>query len=285
MVVLALTCGLLAPALSSSGPPAPELQLGPAAHQPVRVLLLGDSIALTLGVGLVKGDLRYGVDLTNKSTLGCDLDPKLEIFTSGAPGPATPGCDNWQSLWPFLTASIRPQVVVLGLGRWEVTNHFYEGQWVHIGQPAWDDHLKADFAQAIAIFQQFGAKVVLLTMPYIDPSDRQPDGQPWVENTPDRANLYNQLVQQVASAHPGEVSVIDLNAMLDPNGVYTSTVDGVMVRWSDGIHISTQGGEFLRRDLLPPFESLGRAVELDRAESRLHAQEQLQARAAERYLG
>ena len=79
-------------------------------------------------------------------------------------------------------AEQRPQVVALGLGRWEVTDHLLDGQWVHIGEPAWDDHLTADLQSAIAIFHAFGARVVLLTMPYVDPSDRQPDGLPWPEN-------------------------------------------------------------------------------------------------------
>jgi hypothetical protein len=285
VLVLALACGLLAPLLSASPTPAPTLHLGPAATEPTRVLLLGDSIALTLGVGLAKNSEHYGVTLTNRSTLGCDLDTTLEIFTSGKPGPATPGCDNWQTLWPSLAASVHPQVVVLGLGRWEVTNHLYQGHWVHIGQPVWNAHLTDDFDQAIAIFERFGAKVVLLTMPYIDPSDRQPDGKPWVENTPERANLYNAFVRKLAAAHSSEVSVLDLNKMLDPDGVYTATVDGVTTRWSDGIHLSTQGGEFLRSELLPPIHRLGYHLVLDAAETRLHAQQEVRTRVAQRVLG
>ena len=118
----------------------------------------------------------------------------------------------------------RPQVVALGLGRWEVTDHLLDGQWVHIGEPAWDDHLTADLQSAITIFQTFGAKVVLFTMPYVDPTDRQPDGLPWSENTPARVQAYNQLVRQVASDDPQEVSVIDLNRMLEPRrGVHRDT--------------------------------------------------------------
>ena len=45
--------------------------------------------------------------------VACDLDPQLQVFTSGAAGPATPGCDNWRGLWPFVIAGQRPQVVAL----------------------------------------------------------------------------------------------------------------------------------------------------------------------------
>jgi hypothetical protein len=258
---LAMAMGLIAPGLSVSEHSTLE-QAGAFANHPVRVLLLGDSIALTLGIGLeYHAHANYGVTIANHSTLGCDLDPQLEIFTSGKPGPATPGCGEWRALWPFLTAATSPDVVALGLGRWEVSNHFFQGHWVHIGQKVWDDHVMHDLRDAIAIFHIFGAKVILLTMPYINPSDRQANGQPWVENTPGRARLYNQLLQRVARADPGEVSVVDLNRMLSPGGVYTTTVHGVRARWTDGIHITVAGGEYLQRVMLPRLGRLGLSAE------------------------
>ncbi len=251
---------------------APEHQAlqhsGAYGGHPVRVLLLGDSIALTLGMGLSVGSQSaYGVSIADHATLGCDLDPRLPVMTSGIPREATQGCVQWRGLWPFLMASVRPQVVALGLGRWEVTDHLLGGRWVHVGQPAWDGHLAADLRAAITIFHTFGARVVLFTMPYIDPNDRQPDGLPWSENTPARTVAYNAVVRRVAGADPGEVSVIDLNRMLSPGGVYTASVGGVDVR-PDGIHISAAGGELLRRQILPIMDRIGMREE---AAARAHA--------------
>ena len=230
---------------------------GAYGSRPVRLLIVGDSIAMTLGTGLsVQSRTQYGVTVVDQATLGCDLDPQLEVLTEGTPGPATPGCDDWRGLWPFVVASARPQVVALGLGRWEVTDHLLDGQWVHVGEPAWDAHLTADLQSAIAILHSFGAKVVLFTMPYVDPSDRQPDGLPWSENTPARVQAYNALVRRVAQADPGVVSVIDLNRMLSPGG-YHATLDGVDVRSSDGIHVSPAGGELLQRQILPTIDRIG----------------------------
>ena len=225
---------------------------------PVRLLLLGDSIALTLGMGLsVDAQQDYGVQVTDEATVGCDLDPQLQVFTSGAPGPATPGCDDWQGLWPFLVAGQRPQVVALGLGRWEIADHLLDGHWVHVGEPAWDGHLTTDLQSAITILHSFGARVVLLTMPYVDPRTRQPDGQPWSENAPARVRAYNTLLRQVAATHPGVVSVLDLNHMLSPDGTYTESVSGVDVRSTDGVHVSLDGGELLRRQILPAVDRIG----------------------------
>jgi len=226
--------------------------------RPVRLLILGDSIALTLGMGLsVRSRSQYGVSVSDHGSLGCDLDPGLQVFIAGSAGPATQGCALWRGLWPFVVAQDRPQVVALGLGRWEVADHLFDGQWVHIGEPAWDQHLTADLQSAVAIFHSIGARVVLFTMPYVDPSDRQPDGMPWSENAPARTQAYNALVRQVARDDPREVSVIDLNRMLSRNGVYTASLDGVHVRWPDGVHISAAGGQLLQREILPVIDHIG----------------------------
>jgi hypothetical protein len=246
------------PAGLSSSEHAALVRAGAYGKKPVRLLILGDSIAMTLGMGLSEqSQPQYGVSVVDDATAGCDLDPTLQIMTDGAPGPATPGCPNWRTLWPTLAAQSRPQVVGLGLGRWEITDHLLGGQWVHVGEPAWNSHLTADLGAAISIFHGFGAKVVLFTMPYVDPSDRQPDGLPWSENAPSRVQAYNALVRSVARAHPGEVSVIDLNRMLSPGGTYTPTVDGVDVRYSDGIHVSLAGGQLLQREILPEIDRIG----------------------------
>jgi hypothetical protein len=241
-------------------------QSGAYGAHPLRLLLLGDSISMTLGMGLsVDARQQYGVSVIDDATVGCDLDPQLQVVTSGAVGPATPGCDNWRGLWPFLVAGQRPEVVALGLGRWEIADHLLNGRWVHIGEPAWNDHLTSDLQSAITILHSFGAKVVLFTMPYVDPSDRQPDGQAWSENTPARVQAYNTVVRDVAATHPGVVSVIDLNRMLSPDGVYTSSLSGVDVRSSDGIHISVGGGELLQRQILPAVDRIGMEDEAARA--------------------
>jgi hypothetical protein len=237
-------------------------QAGAYGGKPIRLLIVGDSIALTLGAGLsVQSQLNYGVTVEDHATLGCDLDPQLEVREDGAATRNVQGCSVWRGLWPFLVARLRPQVVALGLGRWEVTDHLLDGHWVHIGEPVWDQHLTSELEQAITVLHSFGARVVLLTMPYIDPSQRQADGQPYDEDTPARADAYNALVRQVAHRQPRVVSVMDLNHMLAPGGAYAATVDGVVVRSSDGIHISPAGGELLQSEILPGIAQLGLKAE------------------------
>ncbi len=239
-----------APGLSKSEHAA-LLKAGAFGPKPIKVLFLGDSITLTLGVGLSSTSKEYGITISNHATLGCDLDADLAIVTSGKLGPATQGCALWRALWPFLTAYEHPKVVVLGIGRWETSYHYFEGHWVDIADPVWDAHVASDLDAAIKIFTTFGAKVVLLNMPYLNSSQRNPDGTPFLENTPELTDDFNRVEAQVAAADPTQVTVIPLNAMLDPTGLYQDTVDGVVTRWPDGVHISTAGGHFLEPKILP----------------------------------
>ncbi|HLN17531.1 MAG TPA: SGNH hydrolase domain-containing protein [Acidimicrobiales bacterium] len=232
---------------------------------PLRFLLLGDSISLTLGQGLSLDSVKhFGVSVIDRAKLGCDLDPTLPVMISGKPGPATPGCPTWTLAWHQLVARYRPAVVGLLLGRWEAVDHLFGGQWVHVGEPAWDAHLVAELDQAIDVLSSTGAKVILFTMPYVDPV--LPPGQtvPFPENDPARADAYNADVKAAARLRPKTATVVDLNALLDPHGKFATTVDGVVVRWSDRIHISIAGGELVQPVVLSTVVrlSLPRALRL-----------------------
>ncbi len=80
-------------------------------------------------------------------------------------------------------------MVGLLVGRWDITNHLDHGQIVHIGQPAWNAHLDDEIDQAVTILSAHGAKVVLFTMPYVDPVS--PTGTQYPENSPTRVDEFN----------------------------------------------------------------------------------------------
>ena len=94
----------LPPGLSSSEHAALE-RSGAYGPRPMRLLIVGDSIAMTLGEGLsVRSASAYGITVSDRATLGCDLDPQLEVLTVGHVGAGHAGlCELWRGLWPFLT--------------------------------------------------------------------------------------------------------------------------------------------------------------------------------------
>ncbi len=91
--------------------------------------------------------------------------------------------------------------------------------------------------------------MVLLTAPYYRQQE-QGDGQPWPEDDPARVDRYNALLRQVAAASGGRVVVADVNAKLDPDGRFTTTVDGQVVRFADGIHVTPAGAKLISPWLL-----------------------------------
>ena len=262
-LVLVATIAPAGPRISTA-----DTGLSPAVHaklvatgaygaNPVRFMLFGDSMAVTLRRGLrLDAQPIWGVEPQfTHAELGCDLDPELRVILQGVVTPATQGCKNWPARWTSAIASQDPEVVGILLGRWEALDHELRGRWVHVGQPAWDTHLAENLDRAITIANSRGAKVILFTMPYMDPP-KALDGSTWPENLPSRTDAYNQVVRQVAAAHPGTVTVFDLNHVLGPDGRYVATIDGITMRWADGIHFSKQAGMWLRPRIYPVVDEL-----------------------------
>ena len=135
------------------------------------------------------------------------------------------------------------------------------GQWVHVGQPAWDGQLSTRSTGPSA-FSPHGAPA--------SPSSPSPTSTPhWSNSTarrgrrtsPSRVDAWNRIEREVAATHPATVTLIDLNRMLSPDGHFTTTVDGVPVRWpGDGIHVTRAGGEWLQPMVLPEIAQLGLAA-------------------------
>ncbi len=223
----------------------------------VHVLLLGDSLAETLGTGLgVQAD-SWGATVDNQGIVGCDLDPDTVVNIEGSVTQAAQGCVGWQQRWKDLIDHQDPDVVAVLLGRWEVSDRIIDGHWTRIGEPAWDRVYAAELSQAISILSSRGAHVVVFTLPYITQTTEAPDGTPWDINQPARTNEYNDLVRKTVARYPKVASVIDLNGLLDPGGAYRATIHGVPVRDDDDEHISLYGGMLLRPDILPTLVQLG----------------------------
>ena len=263
----ALAAGPASLSSGSAGLNETEHQQLEAAHafttDPVRFLLIGDSVARTAATGLSVGDTsRYGVDLINDGDLGCDLDIGPYIL-AGITYPAQPteNCAEWPRIFAAQVAKYHPEVVGLLIGRFELADHIRDGHLVYLGQPAWDAHLLNQLNQAIGILNALGAQVMIFTFPYIDPPFEQPNGDPYPENLPSRVDVWNQLLSEADAENPSATTLVNLNKILDPQGHYTLKVDGLTVRWAvDGIHVTVAGGEWLQPQILPEVAQIGLEV-------------------------
>jgi hypothetical protein len=71
----------------------------------------------------------------------------------------------------------------------------------------------------------------------------------------------------VAAAHPQTDSVVDLHAAACPKGAFTTSLDGVAIRRSDGVHFTNMGGEVLAPALMPGILAAGHAQIADAAKA------------------
>lgn len=240
---------------------------------PVKVLLFGDSVALTLGLGL--GETRvqnaYGYTLSDKGILGCGVVNGPQVEAKGARADTPPACDGspatpgepegslpWQNQWLDSINQVKPNVVVLLAGRWEVVDREYQGGWTNILNPRFAAYVKSQLNAASNLVTSTGAHMVFLTAPCTDEGE-QPDGAPWPEDDPARLAVYNKLVREVAAEHPSTDSVVDLHAAACPGDKFSTTVGGRVIRQSDGVHFSVAGGEVLAPELMPEIVAAGRA--------------------------
>ncbi|MBV8949538.1 MAG: acyltransferase, partial [Actinobacteria bacterium] len=142
-------------------------------------LIIGDSVAFTLANGL---PWNPDLDVEGHGLLGCGL----MVGTVNSLGELKgAGCPDTIAVWRADVRRVRPSVVAVLVGRWEVRDHLVHGHWLHIGQPQFDRMLDARLDQLIDMITASGARVALLTAPFYDEGE-QPNGNAWPEDDPAR---------------------------------------------------------------------------------------------------
>jgi peptidoglycan/LPS O-acetylase OafA/YrhL len=204
-----------------------------------RVAVFGDSVAWTL--------MRYltptpGLSFTNYTTIGCGVARGGPYRYAGQTLNQKPECDAWPSRWSQRINHDRPDVVLLIIGRWEVVDRVNEGDWTHIGDDAYDGYLRGELQRALDILTSTGAHVVVTTEPYNRRGERA-DGSLYPEDLPVRADRWNTLLRSVIGKR-SDVTVLDLNKKLCPDGYYTTKVDGIKMRM-DGVHPTPEAVKWL----------------------------------------
>ena len=142
---------------------------------PVRVLLIGDSEALTLGIGLstaVRADpQKYHMTLFDKGLLGCGVvdgttftkmgeagqlvgwpcspDPSAGICPQGVLAPHNSPCQARTTAWADWVREVKPNVVVLLAGAAEVLDRVYQGRTTNILNPVFAAYVKSQLEVAV----------------------------------------------------------------------------------------------------------------------------------------
>ena len=213
---------------SSLSPAPPDV---PRSPHPVKVLVVGDSIAGTLAVGLDDVARSANVQIVDEGLPGCSVSNTEQIKVLFYVASSGPPCDSANpdaifATWRHWVDTYNPDVVLYA-ARSQTFDQQVGGKWEHIGQASFDGYLTGRFRRAVEVLGSKGATVVFMTSPYYD-SGTESSGTPWPEDAPARVDLDNATIRQLATsstaAGGGRVYVFNLNSVVSPDGRYSAAV-------------------------------------------------------------
>ncbi len=253
-VVLVAAIPLRAPAGDEMGVAGAEAE-GWAIDAPAgspRVLLLGDSVAWSIGPSFrswnrANPDGQLAVE--GYTPFGCPLgghDTPLRMF--GRDWAPWPECQAWHAGLPRVVAQADADVVVFTSGVFELGDREVDGEWAHIGQPAYDRWLRGRLAGLADRMATLGVPVLWATFPHVRLQDNGDPTRSWKDidsNDPARVDRLNELVGEVVAGRPG-FRVVDLEAWTEtlPGGEFAADM-------RDGTHYSWRAAEPLGEWLAP----------------------------------
>jgi hypothetical protein len=239
--------------LSQLGSAAAPVQQQPA--PPQRILLVGDSTAVTLLPFLRDAGAARGIPVAAAARIGCgviDGAPKLD---DGRPyidyfGDTTQCAGISQALQSQMLASLNPDLIVW-LSGWESwPSREVEGQLVHFGTIAGNKAIAARIDAAVGRLTASGARLVFLPIPpNAYPSAR---GVPNIQGDSRLASLAK-LLRGYARQHPDKTSLIDLPTLLGcprEDRCPAEVAPGIRPRDLDGFHFDGSGAAWLADQLM-----------------------------------
>jgi hypothetical protein len=239
-------------------PAADELRFAQVARR-TRVMLVGDSVAGSLSPGVQRLAAADRFVFFDATVPGCGLTSDTGERWVGEWALPDERCfPPWRTRWAQHVATFDPDVVILPLSAHDAVDRRIGDQEIAFDSDAGANLERRDIRDAVRVLSARGARVVVLTMPYfrqpwrlpIDPT-RSSFNNAWVDR------LNTTAMETVAGLGPN-AAVLDMNALLDPDGRWTDTVEGIDVRAPDTIHLSDPGADFVAGWLMP--QALGLVV-------------------------
>ena len=215
---------------------------------PKRVMVVGDSLAFTLGVPWLQDEQRYGLQLADAAVLGCAFTTQGSLDVAGTWEGQSAGCPNALQTWAEEKRALHPQAVVVELGYRDQFDWKINGKVEHLGQPAFDAYVQSQIDKLVQVLGEGGTKILFLSVPYTHPPD-QSDGSPAPAASPARHAQINSMLEGAAKRHPKTVSVLDIDETISPSNHYNADVNGQLCRF-DGVHFSAYCSGLLEPQVL-----------------------------------
>jgi len=202
--------------------------------RPLRVMVVGDSVGLTLGRGFeLWGRATERITVHNAGKKFCSLGrhaPRISGIVEDEQGPA---CDDWEKNWVRAVDDFDPDVVFVLYTMWEAIPRQVPGttEYSEPGNVRYDAWQLSEYEAAADVLSARGARVVWLTIPCLLDADSSEGNLIW---------KVNRTIKRLSYAH-SSVSVLDLDAELCPEHTFRSTYRAVDPARPDGAHFSDPG--------------------------------------------
>jgi peptidoglycan/LPS O-acetylase OafA/YrhL len=240
-----------APAPQAKPPTLP----GTTGAAPTKVMIVGDSVAGTLGLGFDTVGPEHNLWVWNRGRLGCGLFYSGSVIEGGELLRVDPECD-WRASWPGELDYFKPDVVIMLVGAWDILDREVDGKSVPFGTVDYDSSFLTQLDEATTLLGSRGAKVVVLTTPFFSrPELVGQTGREWPEYNPARVDRLNSLYRDFLTAHPDRYTIVDLNRFVSPGGKFTDELNGVQIR-GDGVHFTAEGSLMVANWLVPQLEAV-----------------------------
>jgi peptidoglycan/LPS O-acetylase OafA/YrhL len=249
---------LLLTASGAAAKPRPDLSVveqftrilnAPPPPGATRVLIAGDSIAVTLGFDAVPPSQRKDIWLKGVARVGCGLLTGTPV-SGDIRGQSQEECHDWPEQYRKGVAAYKPQVSLLLVGGWEVFDRDLNGQTLKVGTAPMEAALRKKLDEAKRILTAGGSRLVILTTPCFSPTTQELGAFGEAARAdPARVQWLNDVWRRYAADHP-DVSILDLDAHACPGGKYAAKIDGVPMR-TDGVHFTLPGARLLWKWLGP----------------------------------
>ena len=192
--------------------------------QPLRILVVGDSLMNPVGFALMRQATTY---------------PALDVkaITKASSGLVRPDFYNWPQVLTDAVAGFHPHVTVMLFGGNEKQAMRFGDQSLDPFSDAWNAEYAKRVDEAIEISTTSGASVIWVGMPIMRSSKFS-----------ETARTLNAFYKEACAKHPNALYIDGYALFSDPNGAYSaylqnSAGENQLMRSGDGIHFTDRGGD------------------------------------------
>lgn len=212
---------------------------GTGRKEPLRVLVVGDSVAQALGERMHWVQQGTGKVVAEQGVGNCSILHDQYLAHSLENRPHLGGdCD---AHWEKQVKEQEPNVVLVVLGGGYFAPVKIGDTWRKCCEKEWDEAYEKELTRQIRLMSAAGARVIVTVVPY-------PVGGWRGKGLNEKIDCFNALLKRAADAVPG-TSILDLKTELCPSGQCKMEDKGAPIR-PDGMHFQGEGAENIARWVL-----------------------------------